>query len=401
VSARADDSSRPLTVMLVAGEPSGDQLGAQLMEGLGSVAAAEGRALRIIGVGGTAMTTAGLDSLFPLDATSVMGLREVVPRIPEILRRVKRAVDYALENRPDVVVLIDSPDFTHRIARELKRRDPRMRTINYPPPQVWASRAYRARKMATYMDAILAILPFEAPFFERYGIETHFIGYPVVERRAHMKGGAEFRRRHGIAAETKLLAVLPGSRRNEIRFVLPVLKETVRRLAPQIPGLICVLPVVPHVAAAVREGARDWPAPLHLVEGEDEKFSSFDAADVAIAASGTVTSELALARVPMVVGYRTGWLTYALAIPLMNVKFITLLNLVLNREAIPEYLQTHCGPETIAAAALPLFSDSPQRRKQLADIEEALAALGENAESPSLRAARVVLELAARPAKPS
>ncbi len=391
-------SAIPLTIMLVAGEPSGDQLGAELMEGLHAVAAAEGRALRIIGIGGVAMTAAGLDSLFPLDATSVMGLREVVPRIPEILRRVRRAVEYALEQCPDVVVLIDSPDFTHRIAKELKRRDRGMRTINYPPPQVWASRAYRARRMAEYMDAILAILPFEAPFFERYGIETHFIGYPVVERRARMKGGAEFRRRHGIAADAKLLAVLPGSRRNEIRLILPVLKETVRRLAPQIPGLSCVLPVVAHVAALVREGTKDWPVTLHLVEGEDEKFSGFDAADVAIAASGTVTSELAMARVPMVVGYRTGWLTYTLALPLMNVKYITLLNLVLNREAIPEYLQTRCTPEALAAAALPLFSDSPQRAQQLADIEEALAALGENAESPSLRAARVVMELAARSA---
>jgi lipid-A-disaccharide synthase len=183
VNAEKGEGLRPLTIMLVAGEPSGDQLGAQLMEGLKSVSTEIGREICVVGVGGEAMTRAGLDSIYPLDVTSVMGLREVVPRIPEILRRIQGAIDFALKTRPDLVVLIDSPDFTHRIAQGLKRIDPTIRTANYPPPQVWASRAYRARKMARYMDAVLAVLPFEASFFERYGIETHFVGFPIVERK--------------------------------------------------------------------------------------------------------------------------------------------------------------------------------------------------------------------------
>src|SRR5215471_4978012 len=180
----SSQEQRPLTIMLVVGEPSGDQLGAQLMAGLKTLA---GTRVRIIGVGGAAMAGEGLESLFPLDATSVMGLREVVPRIPLILARVRRACDFALETRPDLVVAIDSPDFTHRILRRLKKIDRSIRTANYAPPQVWASRSYRARAMAQYVDAVLTLFPFEAAFFERYGICAACVGYPVIERVAHMR----------------------------------------------------------------------------------------------------------------------------------------------------------------------------------------------------------------------
>ena len=396
MNAGEDNELQPLTIMLVAGEPSGDQLGAQLMGGLKAVSSKIKREIYVVGVGGDAMTSAGLDSIFPLDATSVMGIREVVPRIPEILRRVQQAVQFALKQRPDLVVLIDSPDFTHRIAKGLKRADRTLRTANYPPPQVWASRAYRARKMARYMDAVLAILPFEAKFFERFGIETHFVGFPIVERKAHMVGGAAFRERHAIDPDAKLLAVLPGSRRNEVRFILPPFKGAVEALAREIPNLVTVIPTIGHVGEAVRKGADDWPTPLHIVQGEDEKYSAFDAADVALAASGTVTSELALARTPMVVGYRTGWLTYALGRPLLSVEFITLINLVLGREAIPEFLQADCTPQKMADALRPYLNNSETRALQISAMEEALAALGESDESPSMRAARAVVDLASR-----
>jgi lipid-A-disaccharide synthase len=256
-------SERPLTVMLVVGEPSGDQLGGQLMARLKEIA---GNRLRIVGVGGLAMTAQGLQTLFPLDATAVMGLREVVPRIPEILRRVKIASDFALKTRPDLVLLIDSPDFTHRIAQRLKRIDRSIRTANYAPPQVWASRSYRARKMARYIDAVLTLFPFEAAFFERYGIKAFPVGYPVIERAGQVGGGAEFRKRQAIAADAKLLAVLPGSRRNEIRFILPTFKEATALVAREIPGLVTVIPTVPHVASLVREAVSQWPTPVRVVE---------------------------------------------------------------------------------------------------------------------------------------
>ncbi|HUJ46907.1 MAG TPA: lipid-A-disaccharide synthase, partial [Rhizomicrobium sp.] len=283
------------TIMLVCGEPSGDQLGAELMAALKQLLPD----VRIVGVGGSAMAAQGLHSLFPLDATAVMGLREVVPRIPEILRRVRIASDFALETKPDAVVCIDSPDFTHRIARRTRRLDPSIATVNYVAPQVWASRQYRARKMAKYFDLVLALLPFEAEFFEQHGLHAKFVGHPVIERAAKMTGGAALRTRLGIGERVPLLAVLPGSRTSEVRPLLPIFRDTVARLRQAVPDLVCILPVVPHVAPIVRSLTQAWPAPLHIVEGEADKFAAFDAADAALAASGTVTTELALSGTPM------------------------------------------------------------------------------------------------------
>ena len=321
-----------------------------------------------------------------------MGLREVVPKIPAILARVREVCDFALKTRPDAVVLIDSPDFTHRIAQRLKRLDPSIRTINYVAPQVWASRAYRARKMARYFDLVLALLPFEAPFFEKYGLRSVFVGHPVVERAAKITGGAEFRVRRAIAANVPLLALLPGSRTNEIRFILPVFREAVTKIAQRIPRLTTVLPTIPHVAARVHAETANWPTPLHIIENEEEKFASFDAADVALAASGTVTAELALARKPMVVGYKAGGLTYALASLVMNVRYITLINILLDREAVPEFLQSRCTPDNLADAVVRLFRDRDAISHELADLDEATLLLGRGGEAPSIRAARAIID---------
>src|ERR1700722_12707286 len=278
-------SFRPLTLMLVCGEPSGDQLGAELMSGLKRLA---GDRVRIVGVGGPAMTKEGLASLFPLDDTAVMGLREVVPRIPAILRRVRQVSDYALRTRPDAVVLIDSPDFTHRIAQRLKRIDPSVRTVNYVAPQVWASRPYRANRMARYFDLVLALLPFEAPFFEAHGLHAVFVGHPVIERARRMIGGAALRACLGIDKITKVLVVLPGSRMSEVRLLMQPFRDAVALLARDVPGLVCILPTVPHVAAAVRAQAVEWPTSLHILEGETDRFAAFNAGNAALAASGTV-----------------------------------------------------------------------------------------------------------------
>src|ERR1700749_4224412 len=381
--------AKPLNLMLVCGEPSGDLLGGELRAGLKGVAGAGGK---FSGVGGAAMEAQGLKSLYPLDSTAVMGLREVVPKIPAIPRRVREACDFALATRPDAVVLIDSPDFTHRIAQQLKRREPSIRTINYVAPQVWASRAYRARKMSHYFDLVLALLPFEAPFFEKYGLRSVFVGHPVVERAAKICGGAEFRTRHGIAPDAPLLVVLPGSRTNEIRFILPVFRDAVARIAARVPGLITVLPTIPHVAARVKAATENWPAPLHIVESDTDKFAAFDAADVALAASGTVTTELALARKPMGVGYKAGWLPYVLALPLMNVKYITLINILLGREAVPEFLQARCNPDNLAGAVTKLLTDKDDAGHELHDLDEATALRGRGGEAPSVRAARAIVD---------
>jgi lipid-A-disaccharide synthase len=338
------------------------------------------------------MAAQGLATLFPLDDTAVMGLREVVPKIPVILRRVREASAFAVKTRPDAVVLIDSPDFTHRIARRLKRLDPSIATVNYVPPQVWASRSYRARKMARFFDLVLALLPFEAAFFRKYGLRAEFVGHPVIERTKMMKNGAGFRSRFGIAPDAPLLAVLPGSRTNEIRFILPVFREAVARLAQMIPRLVTVLPTVPHMAERVRLATRHWPAALTIVESEDEKFAAFNAANAALAASGTVTTELALARTPMVVAYRVGAITYAFARPLFRLPYFTLVNLLLERRAVPEYLQDQATPERLANEVASLLTDEAAAVSQRADLDAVAALLGGRGDAPSLRAARALLD---------
>jgi len=375
--------------MLVCGEPSGDALGAQLMAGLKQLA---GERIRFSGVGGLAMAREGLTSLYSLDATAVMGLREVVPAIPKILGRVRQAVDFAVETKPDVVVVIDSPDFTHRVAQGIKARDSSIRTVDYVAPQVWASRAYRARKMAHYFDLVLALFPFEVPFFEKYGLKAAFVGHPVIERAAHVGGGDALRTRLGIPADAPLLALCPGSRTNEIRFILPLFHQAVSLLARRIPGLVTVLPTVPHVAAKVRAATQSWPTPLHVVDGEADKYAAFDAADVALAASGTVTAEIALSHTPMVVGYKVGGLTFFLSKFLMTVTHITLINILLGREAVPEFLQAKATPENLAGAVEHLFRDASARVTQIQAMVEFGRLLGEGDETPSLRAARVLLD---------
>lgn len=374
--------------MLVCGEPSGDQLGAELMAALKALAPN----VEIVGVGGPAMEARGLRSLFPLDATAVMGLRAVVPRIPEILRRVRIASEFALKSKTDAVVCIDSPDFTHRIARRIRRYDPAIPTVNYVAPQVWATRQYRARKMARYFDLVMALLPFEAPFFEAHGLHARFVGHPVVERAARIAGGDELRRRLQIPETAPVLALLPGSRSSEIHPLLPIFREAVSAVRKAAPDLICVLPAVPHLAGRVRGMTANWPAPLHIVTEEADKFAAFGAADAALAASGTVTTELALAGVPMAVTYRVGWLTAALMRPLIRVPFVTLVNLLLEREAVPEFLQGRCRADLIGPCVIRLLTDTQYRERQKRDLREALHLLGLDEEPPSLRAARALLE---------
>ena len=246
--------------------------------------------------------------------------------------------------------------------------------------------------MAQYFDLVLALFPFEVPFFEKYGLKAAFVGHPVIERSKRMTGGAALRARLGIAPDAPLLAMLPGSRTSEIRLMVPTFRKTVALLAQKIPGLVTVLPTVPHVAAKVRAATENWPTPLHIIENEADKFAAFDAADVAFAASGTVTAEIALSRTPMVVFYILGGLTYALGIWLFNSRFFTLLNVLLDREAAPEFLQARAKPEVMAAELEKLFHDPAARAAQIEAMNEVGRRLGEGEEPPSQRAARVLLD---------
>jgi lipid-A-disaccharide synthase len=384
------------TIMLIAGEPSGDALGGQLIEGLKTLAPS---GLRIVGVGGARMRAAGLQSLFSLDDTSVMGLREVVPRLPRILMRMRQAANFAIKQQPDIVVLIDSPDFTHNVAKRIRKRAPDLKLVDYVAPQVWASRPKRASQMAEYFDHVLCLLPFEVPFFANVGLPATFVGHPVIERAPDPGVGAAFRARHGIKPDEKLVVLLPGSRLSEIRFLWPVFRAAVESAQDAAGALRVVIPTVPTVAARVRQLAAAWRKDVLVTEDQQDKFGAFEAADAALAASGTVSTELALAATPMVIGYRVGQVTAAIARRYIKVPYITLVNLILKREAIPEFVQEECTAENLSAELIRLLTNPSARVAQVTASAEAVKALGFGDEKPSVRAARAVLKLLDEPKK--
>jgi len=380
-----------LKIMIVAGEPSGDILGAELARKLKEVT---GRRVDLFGMGGPLMAAEDIRLDYGIDVTSIMGLIEVFPKIPGVLKRVREVADLAIAEQPHAVVLIDAPDFTHRVARRLAKRAPELTVIKYVAPQVWASRPGRAKKLAEMTDHVLTLLPFEPAWFESEGLPAHFVGHPVVERQVAKGEGPAFRARHAIPSEAPLLVVLPGSRSNEIRFLLPVYKRVVALLAQRLPDLHCAIPVVEHVREKVEAGVADWPVPLHLV-GQDEKFPCFDAGTAALATSGTVTTELGLAGLPMIVAYRVGALTAAIFRHLIRVPHITLLNLIAGERIIPEFTQWFSDAE-LAEAVYTLLSDADARADQSRRIEAALETMGKGGDSPSERAARAVVRAIAQ-----
>ncbi len=385
-----------LLVFLVAGEPSGDALGARLMDSLRRL---KGNAVRFAGVGGQAMGLRGLDSLFPLSDLAVMGLIEVLPRLPRLIRRLQQTVDAVAAMRPDVVVTIDSPGFNLRLAKRLRGLG--IPVVHYVAPSVWAWRSGRAKKMVGLFDRLMALLPFEPPYFSEVGLPCTFVGHPVLECGADVADGAAFRRRHGIGVEIPVLVCLPGSRRSETSRLLPVFAATIRRLAAEHPSLRVVVPTVETVADAVKKHIGNWAGNPIVVMEESERYAAFAAANAALAASGTVSVELALAGVPTVVAYRVNGLTAWLARRLIKVRYVNLINIVLGREAVPERLQNACRPDVLAADIDVLLNDPLTRKNQAEAVAEALRILGRNDESPSLRAAREVLAVSSVKARSS
>ncbi|MBM3487387.1 MAG: lipid-A-disaccharide synthase [Alphaproteobacteria bacterium] len=376
---------RPL-VYIVAGEPSGDLLGARLMAALDRLS---GGRIVFAGLGGDAMAARGVASLFPIDELSYMGL-DAVPHIPRLLRRMGEVAADARARSASVVVTIDVPDFAAGVWRRLKGRG--IPLVHYVAPSVWAWRPGRARKYARYLDHLLALLPFEPPYFEREGLATTFVGHPVLEGGAAKGDGPLFRARHGLDAHP-IVAFLPGSRRSEVMRHAAPFAAAQRSLAARFPDLIAVVPTVGPVAAMVRAATADWGVRTLVVEGEPDKYDAVAAADVALVASGTATLEVALADVPMIVTYRTGWLTHAVGRRLVRVSHLGLVNLLLGRGAVPELLQEDCRGDRLAAALAALIDDEDARGRQRRSLREAVALLASGDETPSERAARVILSL--------
>ncbi len=385
---------RPLSLYLVAAEESGDALGASLARAL---LARETGAVKLAGVGGRAMAAAGIASPFAIDDLSIIGFSAIPRRLPTILRRIRETADRIIAARPDALIIIDSPDFTHRVARRVRARAPAIPILDYVSPSVWAWRPGRARAMRGYVDCVLAILPFEPGAHQRLGgPPCIYVGHPLIERLAELRPNAEEARRR--RADPPLVLVLPGSRSSEIGHLLAIFGDAIALVAARIGPLELVLPTMPHHAARVREVVAGWALPPRVVVEPAEKWASFRAARAALAASGTVTLELALAGVPTVAAYRVTLFEEMIAYLAglrARLTSVILANLVVGENIVPEFLQRDCTPQRLADALMPLLSDTPERSQQIEAFGrlDQIMAVGS---APSTKAAAIVLDIARR-----
>ncbi len=375
-------------IFLIATEESGDRLGAGLMKVLRQRL---GGAVKFEGVGGQLMAREGLASLFPIEQLSIMGLAAVVKRFPMILRRIRQTANAVTAGSPDILVIIDSPDFTHRVARRVRARDPSIPIIDYVSPSVWAWRPGRARAMRAYVDHVLALLPFEPEEYRRLrGPPCSYVGHPLTEQIGVLRSGVdEQKRRDG---QPPVLLVLPGSRRSEINHHMAVFGETLGLLQAEGVPFELILPTMPYLLDAVRAGVKRWPVQPRVVVGEQEKRAAFRNARAALAKSGTVTLELALAGVPMVTAYKVGGVEAWVLRRAINVKSVILANLVAGENVIPEFLQRDCTPKKLSQALRDVLSDSPLRQRQLDAFAKIQTIMSTGNQSPSVRAADIVLK---------
>jgi lipid-A-disaccharide synthase len=391
----AAPAPRPLSIFLVAAEESGDALGGALAQALMSRC---GGALKLAGVGGRAMAAAGIQSPFPIDELSIIGLTAIPKRLPMIFRRIGETANAVVAARPDALVIIDSPDFTHRVARRVRRAAPAIPILDYVSPSVWAWRPGRARAMRAYVDEVLAIFPFEpAAHLRLGGPPCLYVGHPLVERLTELRPNAEEALRR--QTDPAVVLVLPGSRRSEVRRHLAVFGDAIGRTMAAAGSLELVLPTVPHLAKEIAEATAAWPARPRIVTEPAAKWAAFRQARAALAASGTVTLELALAGVPTVAAYRLSALEAAVARAVRiqsRLPSVILANLTLGENVVPEFIQERCTAELMAGALAPLLTDTPQRRRQIEAMARLDAIMAVGATTPSAKAAAVVLEAAQR-----
>jgi lipid-A-disaccharide synthase len=390
--------TQPLSIFIVAAEESGDALGAALARTL----AAKNGSVKLMGVGGSAMAAAGIKSAFAIDELSIIGLTAIPQRLPTIFRRIRETAQAIVEAKPDAVVIVDSPDFTHRVARRVRALSPSIPILDYVSPSVWAWRPGRARAMRSYIDHVLAILPFEPDIHrELAGPPCTYVGHPLVERVAALRPNAdEMRRRLGAPP---IILALPGSRSGEVARHTGIFGEAIGRLNMRLGPLEVVIPTVPHVASRLREAVAGWAVEPRIVVEPNEKWSAFRNARAALAASGTVTLELALSGVPMVAAYRLHPIEAAIARLIRlrtRLQSVILANLVVGENVVPEFLQEDCTPDKLAEALYALVQDSPERRRQIEAFGRLDDIMSIEGTPPSAKAAKIVLEVA-RQGRPS
>ena len=374
-------------IFLIATEESGDRLGSALMKVLRQRL---GDGVQFEGVGGTTMAREGLVSLFPIEELSIVGLAAVVQQLPKIVRLIRETADAVNEAAPDALVIIDSPDFTHRVARRVRARNPAIPVVDYVSPSVWAWRPGRARAMLGYVDHVLGLLPFEPEEYRKLkGPPCSYVGHPLIEQLPSLRPNTEEQKRRD--GEPPVLLVLPGSRRSEIRHHLDVFGAALGRLQAEGCAFELMLPTMPHLEATVREGVANWPVKPQIVVGETATRAAFRSARAALAKSGTVTLELALSGIPMVTAYRVGAMEAFILRRAVQVSSVILANLVIGREVIPEFLQEDCTPEKLAAALSEVLTETPLRRQQVEAFAQLDTIMSTGNKSPSVLAADIVL----------
>ena len=384
---RSSADVRRKIIFLIATEESGDRLGAGLMKVLRQRL---GDAVLFEGVGGLAMASEGLTSLFPIEELSIVGFAAVVRRLPRIMRLIRQTVDAVMQTSPDALVIIDSPDFTHRVARRVRSRDQSIPIIDYVSPTVWAWRPGRARAMVSYIDHVMALLPFEPEAYRRLrGPPCTYIGHPLIDQLASLRPNAEERARR--EAENPLLLVLPGSRRSEVRHHMAIFGETLALLSAEGIAFEPVLPTTPQLEEIIRENVKGWQVQPRIAVTEAEKRTAFRSARAALAKSGTVTLELALAGVPMVAAYRVGAVEAFILRRAVKVQSVILANLVLGKEVVPEFLQENCTAEALAKSLGEVLTDTPLRQRQIEAFATLDSVMSTGGAQPNLRAAEIVL----------
>lgn len=381
-------TGQPLDVFIVAGEESGDQLGAHLMDALkgqheGPVA--------FRGVGGPRMERRDFVSRFPMTEIALFGITSIIVHIPNILRRVRETVAEIVARPPDVLVLVDCPGFNRRVARAVRKARPEIPIVFYVSPTVWAWRPARAAEMRPFVDHLLALLPFEPEVHRRLGgPPTTFVGHPISERLAELRPGPDDEARR--EASPPQVLVLPGSRRGEITRLAPLFAQVLQRVEAELGPIDWILPAVPHHRGLIADIVATWPVRPRILDGEGAKFAAFRQARAALACSGTVTLELAVAGVPEVVAYRTGWLEAQIARRLITTDTAVLANHVLGEKVVPEFIQEYGTPETVSQALIAVIADTPERRRQVDAFARIDGLMDFAGVEPSAKAARIVLD---------
>jgi lipid-A-disaccharide synthase len=381
----------PPVFFLIAGEASGDILGARLMRALRKQL---GGKVSFQGVGGPQMVAEGLALLFPHTELMHFGVIEVLRHIPHLLKRIDQTIQEVIRLQPTALITIDSPDFCFRVAKRVKKEAPlAIPLIHYVAPTVWAWRPARAKKIAQFLDHLLVLLPFEPIYFLREGLDTTFVGHSIVEGDAANGSAAIFRSARNIAPSTPLLTVLFGSRTGELNRLLPIFRAAIELLRLQHPNLQVVAPTVPHLKDRVAAEIATWVQPAYVVEGDRDKYDAFAASHAALACSGTVALELALAHLPGVIAYKINELTALLYRRFIRVAYVNLVNIMHGKEVVPEFLQENCTPEKLAQALNKLLRDQATRQTQIDALVSTAAWLGQGQFVPSERAAETILKV--------